>query len=171
MTEVLNQLPADIFNDDGKLKPGVKVVDSENGEVVMEGPVEEAATSSTSNKFPSNHFDKDSPLFLGDNISGDFHELRDVLLQRTRHNIFNAIKCLDYRRVCLMREHLLQLAAYHIDHRATAHDIADICTRLLSGDKETDLSLNDDVFDIPDDLADSDDDDEVIQSSATMNET
>lgn len=165
MTEVLNN--PDIFDGD-QLKPGVKIIDAENGEVVMEGPMGETPVAvSSSDKFPANKFQPDDELYLGDEISGDYHELRDVLLQKSRWNIFKAIKCLDYRRVCLLREHLLQLAAYHVDYRTTAYNVVDICTRLLSGDSETDLQLADDVFDIPDyTLSESDDENTTTSGEA-----
>jgi hypothetical protein len=118
------------FNEDGELRPGVQVIEADSGKVVAEGKDKD--------RFPSNNLGPNDEGFLDDSFSGDYCEMRDVLMLNTRWAIVDAVCKLSARRCIQLREHLLQLAAYHEQWRETAIEIALIVTRILANDNETD---------------------------------
>ena len=59
-----------------------------------------------------------------------------------------AMKRLTYPRLALLREHLLQAAAYQEDFKAVCLEVALIATRVLASDWETDMDLDDTEFDV-----------------------
>lgn len=145
--DVLNEVlqASDVFDEEGDLKPGVKIFDSETGEAVAEGSVK-----------PINYQPGD-PLFLDDKFSGDYCELRNLFLLTRRHSIVGELAKIDRRRVILLREHLLMLSAYNSSYAKTCMELVFIICRLMCGDKETDLNMPDDEINIAD--CESDDDD------------
>jgi len=126
----------DIFNQNGELRPGVEVIDTETGECVQRGEV----------KFPASKFEPDHPLHLGDEVRGDYHELRDLLLQGSRHKILKAAALLTAAQIALLREHCWHIASYFNQWKEKCLEVGLILTRLLVGDTEYDLQLADDVF-------------------------
>lgn len=156
------QTMPEIYDELGELKEGVKIVEANSGNVVAEGKAKSKGKEplAEDDKFPSNNFNEGDDLFLGDEFSGDYCEVRDVFLLRYRHAITKAIQKLSARRCLQMREHLLQLAAYHETFKHTALEIALILTRTLASDFTYDLEvLPDTEFELGDvDMADDADD-------------
>ena len=124
----------EIFNQNGDLRPGVQVVDAESGKVIEEGEV----------KFPSSKFPPGHPLFFGDDIRGDYHEFRDLLLQGTRHAILKAAVLLPHKKLALLREHCWHIASYFEKWQYPCLFVGLILTRVLVGDTEYDLTQPDD---------------------------
>jgi hypothetical protein len=125
----------------GELKPGVQIIDKQSGDVVAEGE-----------RFPSRNLQPGDAGFLDDSFSGDYCEVRDIILLETRHSIAKAVLKMDARRIMLAREHLLQFASYHGHLTEVCIQIALILTRILAGDFKYDLEeLPDDRFDIGED--------------------
>jgi hypothetical protein len=139
MTSIIDSLPSDLLTPEGTLKDGIQVIDTDSGKVV----------APDTNAFPTTKGLKpDDPLFLADKATADFAELRDICLQRTRHKMMDAMKKLSAARICLIREHFLLVGAYNNELGSTALEVALMCTRLLSGDYETDMEeLSDTEFD------------------------
>lgn len=140
----------EVCDESGALKPGVKVVNKETGEVVAEGVPKE-------HKVGLQPGDKG---FLGDEYSGDYNDMRDVMLEGTRHKILQKLTTYSARRLILLREHFLQLGAYNKEARGLCLEIVWIVTRVLSGDNQTDKEMEDDVIDIGQFDSEADDEDE-----------
>lgn len=101
--------------------------------------------------FPSSNFKPGDPGYLGDEFSGDYCEARDILLQETRHKMVDAVLKLSPGRICIAREHFLQLSAYNDEFKNVAIEVVLLLTRILAGDKEYDKEkLADDKFDFGD---------------------
>ena len=152
MSTTVETTPPDIhevFDQNGDLRPGVQVVDAESGEVMEEGE----------KKFPASKLQKDDPLFLGDEYSGDYCELRDLLLQRSRHQIVKRSVLLSQTRLALLREHCWHVACYFERWRPVMLEVGMILTRVLTGDTETDLKEANDVV-VPDAYEEGDDEGE-----------
>ena len=69
----------------GELKPGVQIIDKQSGDVVAEGE-----------RFPSRNLQPGDAGFLDDSFSGDYCEVRDIILLETRHSIAKAVLKMDY---------------------------------------------------------------------------
>lgn len=149
--EVLNEMLTnnDVLNTDGSLKPGVKIIEAETSNIVAEGEVK-----------PIN-YQKGDPLFLDDSYSGDYCELRNLFLLNKRHDIVQELGKTDRRRIILLREHLLQLAAYNESYAAICMELVFIICRLMVGDSETDLKKPNDDININDIESDDSDDEET----------
>lgn len=128
----------EVCDKDGALKPGVKVVNQETGEVVAEG---------VSNEHKKGLQPGDEG-FLGDDYSGDYNDMRDVMLAGTRHKMLEKICTFSVRRLILLREHFLQLGAYNKEARGLCLEVVWIVTRVLGGDDKTDKEMEDDVIDV-----------------------
>jgi hypothetical protein len=102
-------------------------------------------------KFPSSNLQQGDDLYLGDDFSGDYCEARDILLQRSRHKICEAVNKMSAGRIYIAREHFLQLASYDKKYKDVALEVSLILTRILAGDKKYDIeNLEDDVFEMGD---------------------
>lgn len=129
----------EIMNPDGSLKQGVKIIEADSGLLVAEG-------EKPAKKGPN--FSPGDPLFLDDSYSGDMCELRNIFLLNKRHDLAKALSEVDKRRILLLREHLLQLAATHKNLKDLCLEIVMIICRLMQGDIETDLAMPNDDLDV-----------------------
>jgi hypothetical protein len=129
----------EVCDENGALRPGVKVVNKETGEVVAEG-VEQKV-----HKIGLQPGDRG---YLGDDFSGDYNDMRDVMMAGTRHKMLEQICTLSARRLILLREHFLQLGAYNKEARGLCLEVVWIVTRVLGGDDQTDKEMEDDVIDV-----------------------
>ena len=143
-------IPSNCLKDDGSLKPGVQIITADDGRIIAEGKEEVNQHGKDPNRFPSNNFQPGDDFYLNEEFSGDYCEFRDVLLLGTRHKIAEALPKLSKRRLCLLREHLLQTCAYLEQYREVCFEIALIATRVLACDFETDKGMEDTVFDMGD---------------------
>jgi hypothetical protein len=146
----LIDIPAGCVNEDGSLKPGVQVIRADDGRVIAEGKEEANLHGKDETRFPSSNLKPGDELYLDEEFTGDYCEFRDCLLLRTRHKMAEALPKLSKRRLCLLREHLLQSAAYHPQFYDACIQISLIATRVLAGDFETDLGMEDTEFEMGD---------------------
>jgi hypothetical protein len=153
MTEVESPDFNDIHNPDGSLKDGVQIIDCQSGEVVA------GATSSTPAAVEEDeyltsfekHWKSLNSVEREKITRSDYKEVLYCLKQNSRWKLLEHLRHQDRRRIVLLREHLLQISAYNADLRQSRQDgwigildIVFICTRLMSGDTETDSLLPDD---------------------------
>lgn len=146
--DILKEIDPTLLNKDGELKPGVQIIQADDGRVIAEGKEQPNLHGKDPERFPSSNLQPGDPLYLDESFSGDYCEFRDLLLQKTRWKMVEAMKRLTYPRLALLREHLLQAAAYQEDFKAVCLEVALIATRVLASDWETDMDLDDTEFDV-----------------------
>lgn len=150
----------DVFDETGNLQENVQVVDPETGDVVVDGKsqaslVDDTLEGDTKSSYrteiekkyyntPEEEKEKE--------LRGDYCEFKKVLGLKTRSELFDELRKTDRRRIVLLREHLLQLLAYHAQYADHAIEIIKMITRMMHGDFVTDLELEDTIFDLGDDV-------------------
>ena len=120
----------EIIDHNGDLRDGVEIIDSSTNETVRKA--------------------EPSPCPLDERTRSDYFDLRDVLLKQYRHDIVNHVKTMDRKRIVLLREHFLQLMSYDGNPHTVdvCHGIVCIMTRLMLGDEESDISMENTDFGI-----------------------
>ena len=154
--DILKEIDPNLLNKDGELKPGVQIIQADDGRVIAEGKDVPNLHGKDPERFPSSNLQPGDPLYLDETYSGDYCEFRDLLLQKSRWKMVEAMKKLTDPRLALLREHLLQASAYQEEFKAVCFEVALITTRVLASDWQTDMEMEDTVFDIGDMDIDSD---------------
>lgn len=144
---------SDVLDEHGNLRPEVSIVDSETGEHIAgyQEPTEEDYKTAW-----EKNWEKLSQVDQERITRGDYSELKTCLKLRTRHALLEHLRKVDRRRIVLLREHLLEIAAYNPSLALTVMEIVFICTRLMGGDVQTDADAENDLI-IFDDISDSED--------------
>jgi hypothetical protein len=144
---------SDILDSNGEIRPEVTVLDSETGEHILgyKEPTEDDYKTAW-----EQNWEKLSQTEQERITRGDYVELKNCLKCRSRHQLVEHLRKQDRRRIVLLREHLLEIAAYNDSVAATVMEIVFICTRLMGADL-SDLDKDDDLV-ILDDISDSDED-------------
>jgi hypothetical protein len=159
----IKDLPVEFFTDESKkeLKAGVQVVDTETNDVVASGDM------SSSGLFPSLNLKPGDPGFMDDDVRGDYFDVRNIICTGSSHALVKACDGLPVPRLMLVREHLIHLSAYHDEWRDILLKIALIITRVIVGDKTTDLERPDEFWEPPEgeDEADSGEDEPTASCS------
>ncbi len=146
--DILKEIDPALLDAEGDLKPGVQIIQADDGRIIAEGKEKPNLHGKDPERFPSSNLQPGDELFLDDSYTGDYCEFRDLLLQKTRHKMVDAMVKLSKGRLCLLREHLLQSASYHDQYRHVCLEVAMICTRVLASDWDTDKEMEDTEFDI-----------------------
>jgi len=162
----------ELFDESGNLQQGVQILDPESGEIVADGSNGASSTEAVlpgddkgayrteieKKYYSKSENEKDAQE---KELRGDYLEFKKILLLRTRGELFEELRKTDRRRIVLLREHLLQLLAYHKQYEYQSIEIITMITRMMLGDFETDLSMDNTIFDPGniDNSSSSDDDD------------
>ncbi len=152
---------SDIVDENGELRPEVQVVDSETGETVAGYDPNRPITESDYKTAWEKNWERLTEQEQDRITRGDYSELKNCLKHRTRHTLLEYLRQQDRRRIVLLREHLIEIAAYHPEIAEYVMEIVFVCTRLMGGDVETDGALPDDLL-VLDEISDSDEEEEVI---------
>lgn len=156
--DILKDIDPQLLDEEGELKPGVQIIKADDGRVIAEGKEKPNLHGKDPERFPSSNFQPGDHLYLDDNYTGDYCEFRDLLLQKTRWKMIDAMVRLSKNRLCLLREHLLQSASYIEAFQKVCLEVAMMATRVLAGDFDTDKGMEDTEFDLGDMDIDIDDD-------------
>jgi hypothetical protein len=167
--DILKEIDPNLLDSEGDLKPGVQIITADDGRIIAEGKDKPNLHGKDPERFPSNNFQPGDPMYLDENFTGDYCEFRDVLLLRRRHLMVDAMTKLSKARLALLREHLLQLSAYHEQYKSVSYEVALIATRVLASDWETDKEMEDTEFDLGD-MEGEDADDEAEEEEGEAEE-
>ena len=138
------QTMSDVYDSNGNLNPGVQVfgvdADGEKTDVTEDW----RQWSSTEPKIEvrqkeAGEVEEPKPDdWLGDDYSGDYCDLRNLLRNKTIEDMVEFIKKTDRRRVLQIREHLLICAAYEKIHTDICCVLILLLTRCSLGDFDID---------------------------------
>jgi len=160
----------ELFDESGNLQQGVQILDPESGEIVADGSNGASSTEAVlpgddkgayRTEIEKKYYSKPENE-KEQELRGDYLEFKKILLLRTRGELFEELRKTDRRR----REHLLQLLAYHKQYEYQSIEIITMITRMMLGDFETDLSMDNTIFDPGniDNSSSSDDDSSGVAS-------
>jgi hypothetical protein len=89
--DILKEIDPVLLDAEGDLKPGVQIVTADDGRIIAEGKEKPNLHGKDPDRFPSNNFQPGDPLYLDDNFTGDYCELRDLLLLKNRYAMVDAM--------------------------------------------------------------------------------
>lgn len=132
---------SELFDDSGKLKPGVQIIPLDEDEGVGEKDWNiSSSTKPCISCIP--HVDEEKPTdWLDDSYSGDLCDLRNLMRNQNVDDLVEFLKKTDRRRILQIREHLLQVVSYNAEFRNVGVKLILLITRCTLGD--FDITLDD----------------------------